>query len=696
MQPLFSPRSVAVIGASRSPGKMGFAVLSNILKSGFPGEVYPINPSSREILGRKCYPDVESVEGEIDVAVVVIPAPRVVEVLEQCGRKGVGAVIVITAGFRETGHEGLAAERHMTEIASRYGMRILGPNCLGLIDTRIPLNASFAVGMPRGGHIAFMSQSGALCTSVLDIALARDVGFSRFVSLGNKADLNEIDFLDAWMEDPESKVIMAYLEGVVDGGRFIETARRMTKVKPIIAIKSGTTEAGSKAVSSHTGTLAGSERAYEAAFKQAGILRARSVAELFDLAVALARQPLPPNDSVAIITNAGGPGIMASDAVEREGLRLAALSERTIEGLRKDLPPAASVMNPVDVLGDARADRYQRALEHVVQDPNVGAILVILTPQFMTQVVETAEAVGRVADRSEIPILACFMGEAHIRQGVRILTAHSVPNYLVPEQAVAALRAMVEQRRWMERPLPRFETFPLDRARIRKAFDRIKREGRLQMGDAEAREILEACGIPVPASRMCRSAEEAVGFAESIGYPVVMKIASPDILHKTDIGGVRLNIASAQDVRDAFDLLTYRAMRYMPDAEIWGCLVQKQAVGGREVIVGMHRDPQFGPMVMFGLGGIYVEVLQDVAFRIAPFSREEAREMMEEIRSFGLLRGVRGQAHADLGAVEEVLLRVSQLVTEFPEVVELDINPLLVFEEGKGVSAIDMRLVLAP
>jgi acetyltransferase len=314
----------------------------------------------------------------------------------------------------------------------------------------------------------------------------------------------------------------------------------------------------------------------------------------------------------------------------------------------------------------------------------------------MTQVVETAEAVGRVADRSEIPILACFMGEAHIRQGVRILTAHSVPNYLVPEQAVAALRAMVEQRRWMERPLPRFETFPLDRARIRKAFDRIKREGRLQMGDAEAREILEACGIPVPASRMCRSAEEAVGFAESIGYPVVMKIASPDILHKTDIGGVRLNIASAQDVRDAFDLLTYRAMRYMPDAEIWGCLVQKQAVGGREVIVGMHRDPQFGPMVMFGLGGIYVEVLQDVAFRIAPFSREEAREMMEEIRSFGLLRGVRGQAHADLGAVEEVLLRVSQLVTEFPEVVELDINPLLVFEEGKGVSAIDMRLVLAP
>jgi acetyltransferase len=617
------------------------------------------------------------------------------EVLASCGERGVGAVIVITAGFRETGHEGLEAERKMAEIAASYQMSILGPNCLGMIDTLAPLNASFAVGMPRHGKIAFMSQSGALCTSVLDIALAEEVGFSRFVSLGNKADLNEIDFLESWAEDPESRVIMAYLEGIQDGTRFIQIARRVTKQTPVVAIKSGTTGAGSRAVSSHTGTLAGSERAYEAAFKQSGVIRAGSVGDLFDLAIAFARQPLPSSDQVAVITNAGGPGIMASDAIERHGLRLSSLTQETTDALRRVLPAAASVLNPVDVLGDALSDRYRKALEMVSADANVGAILVILTPQYMTQVEQTADALGEVALRSKIPVLACFMGEANTRPGVKRLTGYHIPNYPIPERAVNVLKAMVEHTAWKNTPAPDFESFTVDREEVARVFKQVHEVGRLQIGDAESRTILESYGIPIPKSKLCKNTEEAVSFAESVGFPVVMKIASPDILHKTDIGGVRLNISGAGDVRDAYDLLTFRALRYMPDAEIWGCLVQQQVRTGREVIIGMNRDPQFGPLVMFGLGGIYVEALKDVSFRIAPFSKREANDMVREIRSFNLLRGIRGQARADIEGVVDVLLRVSQLVTDFPDIVELDINPLMVFDEGRGVVGIDMRLVLS-
>jgi acetyltransferase len=500
LKAFLSPQTIAVVGASRTEGKLGHAVLSNITESGFQGSIYPINPGVDQILGLPCYPNLEKVDGEIDLAVIVVPAKFVLDILESCAKKGVKAVIIITAGFRETGHEGLMAERKMADIAKTNHMRILGPNCLGLIDTLVPVNASFAAGMPLGGKIAFMSQSGALCTSILDIALAEEVGFSRFVSLGNKADLNEIDFLKAWAEDPESRVVMAYLEGISDGAQFIEVARRLTKRKPVIAIKSGTTSAGSRAVSSHTGTLAGSERAYEAAFKQAGVIRADSVGDLFDLAVALARQPLPPSDAVAIITNAGGPGIMASDAIERAGLRLASLSKETIDNLRKVLPPAASAINPVDVLGDALAERYEKAIQLVSVDPDVGAIIVILTPQFMTQVEETARAIGKVVDQIHIPVLACFMGETNTRRGVSILTAHRTPNYLVPERAVSALKAMVDQRRWQEIPLPEFKIFPADQGGVSEIFQKVREEGRLEIGDAEARAILEAYDISIHVS----------------------------------------------------------------------------------------------------------------------------------------------------------------------------------------------------
>jgi acetyltransferase len=618
--------------------------------------------------------------------------------LDNCVAKGVGAVIVISAGFRETGSEGLRLERQMAAMAEKHHMPIVGPNCLGVIDTIAPYNASFAVGMPQQGHIAFMSQSGALCTGILDVALAQNIGFSRFVSLGNKAHLNELNFLESWADDPATKVMMAYLEGIVDGERFIREARQITKQKPVIAIKSGTTSGGSRAVSSHTGTLAGSERAYEAAFKQAGVLRAGSISDLFDLAIAFARQPLPRDNRVAIITNAGGPGIMATDALEKAGLKLATLNPATQATLRQALPAAASVLNPIDVLGDARSDRYKVAFQAALADENVDALVVILTPQFMTEIEETARALADAAEAQPAtarkPVLACFIGEAHMKESQCIFSERSIPAYPTPERTAAAMQAMVAQANWVAEPLPQFEEFEVDRETVARIFAEVRSDGRVKIGDAESRDILTAYGIRVPKSKLCPSAEEAVAFASEIGYPVVMKIASPDILHKTDVGGVRIGLENSTDVRDAFDLMVYRAQKYQPNAQIWGCLVQEQVHGGKEVITGMNRDPQFGPLVMFGLGGIYVEVLKDVAFRIAPFDRKEAMAMIREIRSFGLLRGVRGEPPADLDAAVEMLLRLSQLVTDFPEIVEMDINPLMVFEKGRGAMGVDMRLVL--
>ena len=691
---LFSPRSIAVVGATDTQDKIGYAILHNIVQSGFRGKIYPINPGKEKILGLPCYKNLNAIGEKIDLAIIAIPGRWVLDALENCGRQGVPSSVIISAGFRETGHEGLMAERRIAEIAQKYRMRVLGPNCLGVIDTLTPMNATFAAVTPRRGKIAFMSQSGALCISILDIAVAEDVGFSHFVSLGNKADLNEIDFLEAWADDPEAKVVMAYLEGITDGSRFVQTARQFTKSKPLVAIKSGVTRGGSRAVSSHTGTLAGSERAYEAAFKQTGILRAKSVSELFDFSIALARQPLPRGDRVAVITNAGGPGIMATDAIEQVGLTLASFTKETTDQLREVLPPAASLLNPVDVLGDTTTQRFQSALRLVSGDPNTDALMVILAPTFTTRIEELAQSVVEVSHSGTIPVLACFMGEASVRDGIKTLTTHNIPNFVIPERAVNALKAMVEYRRWQERPLPEFKSYDADRKRAKEILETLKAEGRIKMGDAEARSIMEAYQIPIPAAKLCRTGDEAVAFAEKVGYPVVMKIASPDILHKSDIGGVRLNVRTPEEVRDSFDLIAFRAGRYVPDAEIWGCLVQQQVRGGKEVIIGMNRDPQFGPLVMFGLGGIYVEALRDVTFRLAPFSPEEANEMMREIRSFDLLSGARGEAPSDLEAAADTLLKVSQLVGDFPEIVEMDINPLIVFDKGKGVMAVDSRLVL--
>jgi acetyltransferase len=694
----FTPNSVAVIGASTNPQKLGYAVLENLVAGGFSkrGSVYPINPKADSILDLQAYSNVLEVPNPIDLAVVVIPYPYVPDALRTCGEKGIPAVIVISAGFREAGRDGLEREIELIDIAKEFDIRLIGPNCLGVIDTFTPLNASFSAGTPPSGPMAFMSQSGALGTAVLDISLAGRLGLSKFVSLGNKADVDEIDLLKAWGDDPNTKVIMIYSEGMSNGQEFIRTAREVTRKKPVVAIKSGVTQSGSRAVSSHTGSLAGTEQAYHAAFRQAGVLRAESMQSLFDIALALGYQPLLQGDRIAIITNAGGPGILATDALERSGLSLAQLENETITVLSQYLPDAASAANPVDVLGDARADRYQIALETVAADPNVDGLLVVLTPQAMTEIVPTADAIGQLSESIDKPVIASFMGEAKVDSGVDRLQNYQIPNYPFPERAAMAFKAMSDYRRVLARPKPDYVEFEVDRDTTHQVFEQVRSQGRLSIGDSEARQILTAYDLKIPISELAAGPDEAVEIANKIGYPVVLKIASPDILHKTDVGGVKVGLDSAEQVRDAFELMVYRAQRYLPQAHLWGCLVQEMVPpGGLEVLIGMNRDPQFGPLVTFGLGGIYVETLKDVTFRIAPFAVQSAEKMLSEIRARAILDGVRGEPPVDKEAIIDVLLRIGQLVQDFPEIVELDINPLMVYPRGQGAIAIDMRLVLS-
>ncbi len=692
----FKPNAVAIIGASQSPGKLGYTVLANVIESGFRGNIYPINPKASQIYNLKAYPSVADLPETPDLAVIVIPYNHVPNAMRECGEKGIKAVVVISAGFREASVEGMERELEVIEIAKKYDIRVIGPNCLGIIDTYTPLNATFAAGTPPQGTIAFMSQSGALQTAILDWSLAaRDLGFSKFVSLGNKADVAETDLMLAWADDPESHVILAYVEGVPNGQEFIKVARQVSRKKPILVLKSGVTESGSRAVSSHTGSLAGSEAAYDAAFYQAGVLRLDSLQELFDNARAFANQPLLKGDRIAIITNAGGPGILATDMLERRGMRLARFENSTIQKIKDGLPDAASAVNPVDVLGDALSDRYAAALELVAADPNVDGVICIVTPQAMTEIVETANAIGKLSQRIDKPVLGAFMGEERAKAGEDVLASYGIPNYKFPEHAARAFAAMRDYVEIRDRPDPEMVRFDVDQDAVKKVFEDVRAEGRVSVGEAESRAIAKAYGLRLPQSELAATAEEAVKVADSIGYPVVLKIASPDILHKTDVGGVKVGLGNASDVRDAFDLIVYRAQRYVPDARIWGCLVQEMVpTDGVEVLVGMSKDPQFGPLVTFGLGGILVEALKDVTFRVAPFGREDAEAMLDEIRAHSLLRGVRGRPPADRDALVETLLRIGQMVTDFPEIVEMDINPLMVYEQGRGAVALDMRLVL--
>lgn len=696
LEAVFEPQSVAVIGASPDPSRLGHQVLRNIVHHGFKGQIYPIHPKASSVLHLPAYSSVLDVPDPIDLGVIVIPTEHVLAVADECGKKGIKGLIVITAGFKEVGGEGKKLERELLAIVRQYDMRMVGPNCLGVIDTVCNLNASFAALMPNAGEVAFMSQSGALCTAILDWSKTQGMGFSRFVSLGNKADVDEVTLLRAWDKDPHSKVILAYLEGINDGQGFITAARQVTRNTPVVAIKSGVTEAGTRAASSHTGSLTGSENAYEAAFAQSGIIRSRSMGELFDLAQLFSYQPLIQGNRVAIVTNAGGPGIIATDAVERSGiLAVSRFTPETIEQLQRDLPPTANVFNPIDVIGDARSDRYRVAIKAALADPGVDTLAVLLTPQAGTDTEEIARVIGGLAAEQDKPVVASFMGAYSLGPALEILNEYRIPNYTFPERAIQSLSSMARYYEARRQPEPVFATFEVDTERVKALFAEIRATGRVELGEIEAREVMQAYGMRLPQSEIAHTPDEAAKIAAQIGYPVVMKISSPDILHKSDIGGVKVGMSNATEVRDAFELIEYRARKYSPDARIWGILVQEMVRKGRELLVGVSRDPQFGPLVAVGLGGIYVEVMRDVALRLAPISKQEVSDQIRSIRAFPLLRGVRGEPTADIASIEETVLRVSQLVTDFPEIVEMDINPLVVHNEDEGCVVVDARIILS-
>nr|MDO8076801.1 acetate--CoA ligase [Candidatus Freyarchaeota archaeon] len=690
---LFSPSSVAVIGASRHEGKVGYDVLKNI-SSSFCGKIYPINPSAEEILGYRTYKSVLDVNDDIDLAVVVVPAESVLRVAEECGKKKIKCMVVITAGFKESGRKGAELEKALVETAKKYNFRILGPNCLGFVDTFTPINASFATTTPLRGNIGFASQSGAILTGILDWSIEEEIGFSKFISLGNKSDLDETDMIEELANDPHTKVILLYLEAVKDGTRFFKVAKKASRTKPIVVLKSGVSPAGARAASSHTGSLAGSDKAYSTAFKQIGVLRAKSIEELFDCGVTFSLQNVPKISQVAIITNAGGPGIIATDACEAEGLTIARFESETVERLRTHLPREASIYNPVDILGDAREDRYRFALETVLSDSNVGCVLVILTPQAVTPPMKVAESIIEVSKKHhDKAVAASFIGGESVGKASKTLMNHGIPCFEFPERGVKALASMVRyasfSRIKLDEEIPRFK---VDEGRVSEIFTNVYSDDRVVLLGHEAADVARAYGIPAPRVELARSMEEALEIAERIGYPVVMKVSSPQIMHKTDIGGVIMNLENREEVSNAYHTILSNVFKYFPQAEIYGVSVQQMVPQGKELIVGMTRDLTWGPMIAVGSGGIYVNLFEDVSFRISPFSRREAFDMLSETKAYRLLRGIRGEKPSDIDAVVDVVLRVSQLSQDFENINELDINPLFVYD--KGCLALDVKITL--
>ncbi|MEM1513112.1 MAG: acetate--CoA ligase [Candidatus Jordarchaeales archaeon] len=693
LRALFRPSSVAVVGASRSKGKVGYEVLRNIVEGGYPGKVFPVNPNTDHILGLPCYPSVKSIGEDVELAVITVPAKFVPDVAEDCGGAGVKCIVVISAGFKETGYEGAKLESQLVSIVKEYGMRMLGPNVVGVADMHTPLNATFAAKAPLKGNIAFASQSGAMLTSILDWSLTEGIGFSKIVSLGNKADLDETDILEFLAEDEDTRVILMYLEDVKRGGEFFRKAKAAVKRKPVIVLKSGRSDAGSRAVASHTGALAGSDKAYTTAFEQIGIIRVNRVEELFDLALAFSKQPLPGGEEIAIVTNAGGPGIVTADACEERKVRLASFKDETISRLRDSLPKAASIYNPVDVLGDADEQRYRKALETVLEDPRVGGCMVILSPQAMTKPMEIAVAVAQLSKRHNKPLIAVFMGGESVLEANRFLSLNGIPCYFFPERAVNAMSGMIKYSRIRRRDHEEgYVTFDVDREKVRGILKTVRDDERTVLLAHEAFAVASAYGIPVPRGDIARSEEEAVGVAERVGYPVVMKVVSPQILHKTDVGGILLNLNDPDDVRRGYYSILSNVHNYVPQARVYGVYVQRMIEQGKEFIVGMTRDLTWGPMLAFGLGGIYVNLVEDVSFRIVPVTRSEAFQMVTETKAYRLIQGFRGEPPLDLEAILDVILRISQLSMDFPEINEIDVNPL--FAYPKGCVALDVKITI--
>ena len=707
---IFSPKSVAVVGASTTPGKVGHDIFVNILKGGFTGTIYPVNPKARSIACVRAYPAITEIPDEVDLAIIILAPKLALTAVSEAIAKGIKGIVIVSAGFREVGPEGREIEDQIITMCRKAKVRIVGPNCLGVINPleKVRLNASFSARMPAPGNISFISQSGALCTAVLDFAADRDFGFSKFISIGNKADVDELDLLRYLHQDLDTEVILIYLEELRRGPEFIEMVKEITcgdfRPKPVLVIKSGRTIAGAAAAASHTGALAGTEAVYDAIFTQAGIIRVDTIDELFDFASAFAykneselgklRRKVPHGNRVAIVTNAGGPGIVATDMTVSSGLTLAKFQEETKEALKSHLPKTANFHNPVDVIGDAAQDRYENALAAVIRDQGVDGALVILTPQSMTNALGTAEAIVRIARRSHKPILCCFMGIVDVSAGVKHLQENGIPVFRFPENAAKAFGALYTYSRWLNRQhLAQFKlTYEKDKAA--EIISSCLADGKTYLGELEGLSLLECYGFQVLPTKLATSSDTAAEIAEDMGYPVVMKIVSPQIIHKSDAGGVIIGIKESPAAKKAYEKIIANANTFDPNAQISGVLVQKMAEPGQELILGMNRYSGFGPLLMFGIGGIFVEVFSDVVFRLAPILRNEARRMIRKIKGYKLLQEFRGRPKADTEALEKALVRLSALVMDHPQITELDINPYLAHAEGRGATVADCRIIL--
>ncbi|NIM94296.1 MAG: CoA-binding protein [Anaerolineales bacterium] len=691
---LFSPRGVVVIGASQNPTKLGYGVARNIVVSNYQGELYFVNPRGGRLFDQEIYPNVASVPDPLDLAVILIPAASVPGVLAECGERGIPYAIVGSGGFRETGEEGAALERQCLEIIERYGIRILGPNCIGFLDTHLPIDTTFLpLPGPTPGDIAFLSHSGAICEAVIDWARGHGFGISRLVSLGNQMDLTETDMLIPTAEDEHSKVLTMYLEGVGEGRTFIEQARKVAKKKPLVAIKVGKSDRGRVAVASHTGALAGEDKAFEAAFKKARVIRAQTSEEMFDWARALAWCPLPRGRRMAVLTNAGGPGAIAVDAFDSLGLIAADLSQATIDRMKPLLPSAASLKNPVDMLASAGPSEYANCLRALLADDGVDGVLVLLPPPPITTAAEVSGAIIPVVRSTSKPVVVALMGEELITHAAKLFRQSHVPDYRFPERAASALAVLAKRAEQLERKweLPE-KPRGIHPSRVADCLAEAKTSESGFISSSVAGELVGYYGISTPMSRVVNSPESATEASESMGYPVALKVDSVDLPHKSDAGGVLLDLNDAPSVEHGYRELMERVAVSEPRIKVEDVMIQRMIPSGQEVIIGVVRDPQFGPLVMFGSGGVEVEELKDVAFCLAPLSEKEAEDMLEETWAGRKLHGFRGAPPADRQAVIDTLVRLGQLAIDVPQIEEIEVNPLRVFAKGEGVSALDVRI----
>lgn len=691
-----SPKSIAVIGASDKRGSVGATITSNII-NGFKGIVYPISPSREQVFYKKAYKTVLDVPKPIDLAVIVIKNTLVAQVLEECGKKKIKGVIIITAGFKEVDEEGAKREEEIKSIAKRYNVQIIGPNCLGVmnLDPKTMMNSTFLKVTPKSGTIALVSQSGAICAALVEDASAQGIGFSAVVSLGNKAVMSEVDILKILAEHKQTKVIVMYLEDMGNGQEFLKVCKKITRKlkKPVLVLKSGRSPEGAKAAMSHTGALMGSDEIYDAILKQSGAIRVDTMEELFDYATAFSKQPLPLGGDLVIVSNAGGPAIISTDACSKMNIKMADITSIS-KKIDSVIPPWGSSRNPVDIVGDADFNRFSNVLDRVLAHPKVGSVVSMCTPSGTLNYDKLADVIVAMSKKYKKTMLASLMGLDEGITNKEILAEGNIPYYNYAEGAIRTLAAMIRFSNWVRAPVGKVTKFKVNRLKARKIFDKVRSDGRTNLLEEEGLEVLKAYGLPLPSSALACDVAQAIKIAKKIGYPVVMKIASPQIIHKSDAGGVMVNLKNDEEIESAFDTIVGNAKKYDKKAEIKGVLIVEMVKGGKELIIGSKHEPGFGPVIMLGMGGIYVEVLKDVTFKLAPVTDRESDDMIASIRTQKLLKGVRGEKPSDIEKLSECIQRLSQLVSDFGEIKELDLNPVLVMEKGRGCRILDVRIGL--